>query len=153
MSDESIIKVDKPLDGAEETKLKAGVPYHKAEGKLYLTDKFYDELVWEQIIVGADHQPIYRVWKYFKDAVPCFSCQKSIDMVFNIQNAGVFGRCLWCNVTFPIVPMDGETGDKIADLLSESVVSLEQAYAILKRTGQKPPVGLPALRQRNRRRH
>jgi hypothetical protein len=147
------IKVAKPLDITHEDSMKAGAKYHRGEGKIFLNDTFYDELIWEQIIVGQDKRPIYRVWKYYKDTIPCISCAKTSDMVYNIQSVGVYGRCLWCNVTVPVMPMDMETGDNLAELLSESVVSLEEAYSVLNRTGQKAPLGLPALRQRRKRRH
>lgn len=147
------IKIATPLPIIDEKTIKAGQHYCKGEEKIFMVDTFYNELIWEQVIVGLEHKPIYKVWKYWKDTLPCPSCAKTSDMTYNIQKVGVYGRCMFCNVTIGISPMDIETGEPTADLLSEAIVSLEEAYAIMKRIGQDPPQGLPPLRSRRARRH
>jgi hypothetical protein len=145
------VKVEEPIDESEEKSQKGH--YHKGEGKLFKVDTFYEELIFETVSLSLDRKPIYRVWKYYQDTVPCISCQKTSDMCYNIQAvSGVYARCRWCNVTFPVPPADLETNlPNGTELISDTTIGLEDAYAIMNRIGQPKPNGFPPLRQRTRR--
>lgn len=117
--------------------------FHKFEDKEFEVDKFYEELYWEQIIAGSGGRPIWRIWKYTKESIPCPSCERTTDMEFNIQpHSGVIAKCQFCQVSITLPPQDIETRQNFAEFISESFVSTEDCIAICNRIGQKIPEGV-----------
>lgn len=140
-----------PYEELPAENLKKGVHYHEFEGKKYDVDTFYDELCWEEVIIDREGHPLHRVWKYYQDTVACFSCQKTADMQYCIQRMGVYGKCQWCKITFPVVPFDPESKENIAELVKSEAVSPSKAIEICARIGQKIPDQIALQRPRQRR--
>lgn len=119
-------------------------------------DNFFNELVYEDIVMRGDFgkaRPVHRIWKYSQEDFPCPMCKKTRDVQFNIQQSGVYLRCWWCNVTFgPELPVDPDTQDDRAVLLFEAFVTPSEANRIVARIGTHRPYGLPKSRAGTRRR-
>ncbi len=143
-------KEDEPYSNLPTENLKKGKHYHEFDGVRYEIDTQLDELAWEEIIIDREGHPLHRVWKYYKDTAPCLSCSKTIDMKYSIQRLGVYARCMYCNITFPVVPFDPETKEERAELVQSKAVSATEAIAICARIGQRIPDMLQVQRPRRR---
>lgn len=148
-------RADEPYSNLSTENLKRGKHYHEFDGVKYDVDTQLDELCWEEILPVPDREghPVHRVWKYYKDTVQCMSCAKTMDMKYSIQRLGVYARCMYCNVTFPVVPYDPEAKEERAELVKTEVVSATKAIEICARIGQRIPDFIQNQRPRERRKH
>lgn len=123
---------------SERNPFRKGRNYHLWDNTKYDVDTFYDELAWE-IITLERGLFRWRIYFYTKSDWNCPSCQQSQDVVFNIQSTGVVMKCLYCNLTTLAPPCDvsdnGSEGE-LAELLQNKEVSIQEALAIMQRTGQ-----------------
>lgn len=106
-----------------------------------------DELVWETIIM-RNGQPIHQIWLFTKTYFPCGRCHMPDNIKFMSLPTGVYKTCKYCGFTEDASITNIDTGEERAELLSDKIVPIDEAWAILRKHKAHPyhPLNLPALK-------
>jgi hypothetical protein len=123
---------------------KAGINKHMYGDEIYFVDTIYETLIWEEVAPKKGVEFEHRIWRYNKETAQCPQCKVSTNMVYLIEPRGVIGRCVSCNISLPINPMEFDaTGYGVeaatAELLKKEIVTTAEALKICDRIGQILP--------------
>lgn len=100
------------------------------------------DLVWETIVVRND-VPYYQRWLFKKEDFPCGRCKNTQNTVFMTTPSGVVRSCEYCGFTEHVAARNPDTGDELAIMVEEKIVSVDAAWVILKKHKVRhPPAGL-----------
>jgi hypothetical protein len=115
-------------------------------------DKHLDELIWERIIM-RNGQPVHQIWRMERQYFPCGRCKMPDNIKFISLPTGAYKTCKYCGFTEDAQPVNTETNEERAELLSDKVVSVEEAWEILKKHKSHPyaPLNLPPAKVRRER--
>jgi len=109
----------------------------------------YKECGWEKRLTIEwieihGKQPRVRKLVYSADAMPCGQEDDAeFQLTFiTLMPTGVFWTCAMCRQTQG--PLSTKRGRALNGPIGEEV-SIEDAYAIIRRTGQQKPVGMPTI--------
>lgn len=104
--------------------------------------KHFINLIWETIVVH-NGIPYYEKWLFKREDFQCGRCGNNINTVFMATPTGVCRSCEHCGFTEHIAPINVETGDEVAIRIEEKAISIDEAWAILKKHKVRhPPAGL-----------
>jgi len=104
------------------------------------------KLVTERIAVRGG-MFLRQVWLYRNTDFPCGMCRGTEDVYFMSLPTGVFKACKACGLTHGIEPID-DRGNMLAIMVEpEKQVTLEEAWALIKAHGYRPPAGLPPIKK------
>lgn len=114
--------------------------------------KHFNDLVWETITV-RNNVIYYQKWFFKREDFPCGRCYNNINTVFMTTPTGVCRSCTYCGFTEHVAPINPETGDEVAIMIEEKVVSIDDAWAVLKKHKVRhPPAGLTSQKGGRKRR-
>ena len=97
-------------------------------------------------VVMARGRPLLRRYLFNADALPCArQDDNQFQLTFvRLAAGGVIKTCAVCGIT------EGPITTDLGRLLSERQISINEAWEVVERTGQKPPVGLEKPSQQRR---
>ena len=112
-----------------------------------------ENLVFETIVV-KNKLPYYQKWLFKREDWNCGRCGNSQNTVFMTRPTGVVRSCTYCGFTEHITPINFDSGDEMAILVTEKQVSVEEAWELLKKHNAEkhPPAGLTRGSKRRKRR-
>jgi ribosomal protein S27AE len=114
--------------------------------------KHFDNLVWETIVM-KNGVPYYQKWFFKKEDFPCGRCGNGVNTVFMATPSGVCRSCTYCGFTEHVASINPDTGDEMAILIEEKVVSVDDAWAIIRAHKiRHPPSNLPKQKGGRKRR-
>jgi hypothetical protein len=115
-------------------------------------DKHLDVLIWERIIM-RNGQPVHQIWKFERPYFPCGRCKLPDNIKFISLPTGAYKTCKYCGFTEDAAPVNTETNEERAELISDKVVSIEEAWIILQKHKSTPyaPLNLPPAKVRRER--
>jgi predicted RNA-binding Zn-ribbon protein involved in translation (DUF1610 family) len=97
----------------------------------------------DERVVSINNQLTYQKWVYEQSDFPCPQCGKTTDVLFMRLPLGVFRTCSWDGFTERITPTHSETGEQIAYLAEQRVISTEEAWEVMERNKSTVPPFLP----------
>ena len=92
-----------------------------------------DELVWETVVM-KNGVPYRQVWLFERQYFPCGRC-RSTQVKFMSLPTGVYKSCPKCGFAEGVATTNIDTGDRYAELIDEKIVSIAEAWEILRKHG------------------
>jgi len=128
------------------------MPIPELRGDLKISDiiKKYEDYGWKKEVsvdwveLMRDGRIIKRPLVYKADSMPCgIQDDRSYQLTFvSLQPTGVYWSCALCRRTKgPLSLEEASSGNRP---IEAQTISLEQAWEIIGKTGQRPPIGLGA---------